>query len=245
MKSTSSWVVSVGVASLAFYTSTARAQSNDKSAAHPEGDRPPTENVWAPWPGYDKAQTDAARNAQKAQPDTSKAQPSAGPATSPLPALPASTKALTDTPVAAEAAVAPSPAAATPAPVAAPAPQPQPPRAERPSGEWQYTEAYGWVWIPAGTNAVAVGSEPYVYVYTPAYGWTWYVSPWGWGPYYVGPWLHGPWRYSPRVWGGARGWYTPHGYVGRAGGWHGGGAWHGGGGFRGGFHGGGFHGGHR
>src|SRR5579859_1257578 len=81
-------------------------------------------------------------------------------------------------------------------------------------GEWVYTEAYGWVWVPAGSSAYASGAEPYVYVYTPVYGWTWYVSPWGWGPYYRGAWERSAWgwSYGPRVWGG-RSWATPRGYV--------------------------------
>jgi uncharacterized membrane protein YgcG len=135
----------------------------------------------------------------------------------------------------------------TPAPAqAAPAPA---------TGQWVWSEEYGWIWVPNGATTYAVGGDPYVYIYTPVYGWTWYASPWGWGPYYYGVWAHRPWgwRYAPHVWYG-RGWMAPRfgayyhgrvgghwgGYRGGYGGYHGG--FHGGGGFRGG---GGFHGGRR
>jgi hypothetical protein len=102
---------------------------------------------------------------------------------------------------------APAPAQPPPAP-AQPQPLPPPPTqtpvaAPAPSGQWVYTDAYGWIWVPAGASTYEVGAQPYVYLYTPAYGWTWYVSPWGWGPYYVGPWVHRAWG-VPHVWYGGR-----------------------------------------
>lgn len=73
-------------------------------------------------------------------------------------------------------------------------PPPSPPQAkgsEQPapsSGQWVFTEQYGWIWMPYGdaySYAPEDGKgEPYVYVYYPAVGWTWVVAPWiwGWGP---------------------------------------------------------------
>jgi hypothetical protein len=92
------------------------------------------------------------------------------------------------------------------APQYAPQPEPAqavtepapPPAAGRvyvyPSGQWVYTEGYGWVWVPAGSSTTVVEGTPYTYLYTPSYGWTWYVSPWGWGPYRYGAWVVHPWR---------------------------------------------------
>jgi len=70
------------------------------------------------------------------------------------------------------------------------------------AGQWVYTDAYGWIWVPAGSTSYEVASQPYVYLYTPSYGWTWYVSPWGRGAYYAGPWVHArsyAWG-APHVW---------------------------------------------
>lgn len=118
---------------------------------------------------------------------------------------------------------------------------------ERPAnpevGQWVQT-ADGYIWVPNGSNTVAVEGVPYTYLYTPAYGWTWYASPWGWGPYAYGPWVSHPWPFGYRAWGyGAGGWGW-RGGVGYRGGVYG----HGYGGYRGGggahFGGGGGH-GHR
>ncbi|HXX70175.1 MAG TPA: hypothetical protein VEK07_23550 [Polyangiaceae bacterium] len=88
------------------------------------------------------------------------------------------------------------------------------PSAQSAQGQWVYTDQYGWVWVPAGTDTSAVGDEPYAYLYAPAYGWTWLVSPWGWGPFTYGYWpLWGSYRYIPRHYG-----YGPYGY-GRGLGW--------------------------
>jgi hypothetical protein len=93
-------------------------------------------------------------------------------------------------------------------------------------GQWIYTDRYGWIWVPAGSEATTVAAQPYVYLFAPTYGWTWFVSPWGFGPYRAGPWVHArgalprvgvgpraPYRYygGPRVWYGYHG-VTPHAY---------------------------------
>jgi len=99
----------------------------------------------------------------------------------------------------------PSPAAPTAQPPA-PVTEAQPP-AVYATGRWVYSDEYGWLWIPAGSEVVDVEGVPYAYLYTPSYGWTWYVSPWGWGAYYYGPWVRHPWH--PYGW--RRGWVaSPH-----------------------------------
>ena len=135
---------------------------------------------------------------------------------------------------------------------AAPPPQAMPPQvAVQSGGEWQYMDGEGWVWVPTGTAAYNVESQPYVYLYTPSYGWTWYVSPWGWGPYYRGGWVHSPY-WGRGAWGHYAGGHPVFGgahygggHSGHSGGHYGGGHYggHGGGGHSGGGHGGGGHGG--
>jgi hypothetical protein len=139
---------------------------------------------------------------------------------------------------------------APPAPQYAPPQYAAPPPAQVPvqtSGEWQFLDGEGWVWVPAGTAAYNVESQPYAYLYTPTYGWTWYVSPWGWGPYYRGGWIHAPYWGRGGAWGHYYGGHAVYGHGGYGGGHYGGG-YHGGGyhggGRGGGGHGGG-HGGHR
>jgi hypothetical protein len=130
----------------------------------------------------------------------------------------------------------------TEAPATAPAPPPkQPPAppsaqaqkgqaAANPTGQWVYTNQYGWVWAPYGDQYVSAtegAAQPYEYVYEPDLGWTWLAAPWiwGWGPLpYWG--VYGPWHF---------GWYGRYYGVGRWGGYHWGGAYG-----RGGFRGGGF-----
>jgi hypothetical protein len=59
-------------------------------------------------------------------------------------------------------------------------------------GQWVYTQQYGWVWMPYGSQytytPTQTGVYPSEYVYSPSYGWSWVVAPWvfGWGitPYY-------------------------------------------------------------
>src|SRR4029077_1075561 len=105
----------------------------------------------------------------------------------------------------------PAPAEAPPAPPAqVPAPPQQPiesasPQATQPApemaqpaptataqGQWVYTQQYGWVWMPYGSQytytPAQTGVYPSEYVYSPSYGWSWVVAPWvfGWGitPYF-------------------------------------------------------------
>lgn len=151
-----------------------------------------------------------------------------------------------------------------PMPTDAPPPPPaQPPSApeqldssvaaQSPStGQWVFTNQYGWVWMPYGAQYVyeptVEGAYPYSYLYYPSYGWTWVVSPWVWG---WGPWPHfGYWGPRYFVWYHGFGWHRPGwGYYAFRSGWvppYGHAPyyrWHGGGyrpgfGYRGGFHGG-------
>jgi hypothetical protein len=79
-------------------------------------------------------------------------------------------------------------------------PAPPPPQVQAPTeatqaaadGQWVYTEQYGWVWMPYGSQytyePTQAGAYPSEYVYYPSYGWTWLTAPWvfGWGaaPYF-------------------------------------------------------------
>jgi hypothetical protein len=63
------------------------------------------------------------------------------------------------------------------------------------TGQWVYTNQYGWVWMPYGQQYVDEGtygaSSPYQYVYCVGVGWSWVAAPWlwGWGAYpYFGVW---------------------------------------------------------
>ena len=105
-------------------------------------------------------------------------------------------------------------------------------------GQWVYTQQYGWLWMPYGSEYVyspdadSDYAEPYAYVYEPAYGWNWVVAPWVWG---FGPRVSfgffGPWRFP---------WYRGYAVHARPG-FHA--TLRDRGGFRGGVRGGGFHGG--
>jgi hypothetical protein len=81
-----------------------------------------------------------------------------------------------------------------------------------PSGQWVYTEGYGWVWMPyeqAYTYVSPAEDDAYAYVYYPASGWQWIHAPWVlgvgprpyWGP--LGPvrfgWYAHPWFHPRRV----------------------------------------------
>ncbi len=98
------------------------------------------------------------------------------------------------------------------------------------TGQWVYTDQYGWVWMPYGDAYSYVppnGAVPDMYVYYPAVGWCWLVAPWlwGWGPMpFFG--VYGPWHFG---WYG-HGYGRWHGFVGHYGnvGWGGRGYWHGG-----------------
>jgi hypothetical protein len=77
-----------------------------------------------------------------------------------------------------------------------------------PSGQWVYTDGYGWVWMPyeqSYTYVTPAEDDAYAYVYYPAGGWTWIRAPWVigigprpyWGPagpvrfvWYAHPWFH-------------------------------------------------------
>jgi hypothetical protein len=67
----------------------------------------------------------------------------------------------------------------------APAPEAVAP-APGPSGQWVYTNQYGWVWMPYGANYTYVpgGNVAYSYAFYPHFGWRWISSPWvlGFGP---------------------------------------------------------------
>jgi len=156
---------------------------------------------------------------------------------------------------------APQPATQPPAPPTNPPPVQAQQQAA--TGQWVYTQQYGWVWMPYGDQYIyspenATGTVyPYEYVYAPAYGWEWVTAPWiwGWGPeLYFG--VRGPGHFRwYHGWGHGR---VFAGHGGRAPGFHGGfhghvggghvgggrvGGGHFGGGHFGGGHGGGGHGG--
>ena len=106
---------------------------------------------------------------------------------------------------------------ATPAPPSA-APAPPDAAQTQAEGQWVYTDRYGWIWVPAGSEAATANAQPYVYLYAPTYGWNWFLSPWGFGPYRAGPWIHavhaGPWPRAPyRYYTGPSVWYGYHGVV--------------------------------
>jgi hypothetical protein len=114
-------------------------------------------------------------------------------------------------------------------PLAMPAPPPPPQvapadygavatvAAPAPSGQWVYTNQYGWIWSPYDSNYtyVAGPGAAYTFAFYPHFGWRWMASPWVLG---VGPspfWGRlGPSRYA---------WYGHPGFRGFAprGGWYG------------------------
>ncbi|HVU52198.1 MAG TPA: hypothetical protein VHL80_15980 [Polyangia bacterium] len=136
---------------------------------------------------------------------------------------------------------------------------PQEVQQDPPTGQWVYTQQYGWVWMAYGDQYTYAptqeGVYPQAYVYYPSYGWTWLAAPWvfGWGvsPYWgvYGP-AHFGW-YGRLAAGGWRGYNGAYGIRAGSGGY----GYRGGyvarpgyGGFSGGSHvggsiGGGFHGG--
>ncbi len=93
------------------------------------------------------------------------------------------------------------------------------------SGQWVYTNQYGWVWMPYGNSYTYVppgGDAPDMYVYYPTIGWCWVVAPWvwGWGPMpFFG--VYGTARFGWYGFGFGR-WY---GFAGPYGGWGGRGVW--------------------
>lgn len=122
------------------------------------------------------------------------------------------------------------PAEAVPAPPSEPPAPPVDQQTASPTdstGQWVYTQQYGWVWAPYGDTYSYVppdgAGEPYEYVYYPSYGWTWLVAPWVWGigpwPYFgiFGPshfgWFHHGWWRTPGRWHfGPRGTFTHRGF---------------------------------
>jgi len=93
------------------------------------------------------------------------------------------------------------------------------------SGQWVYTQQYGWVWMPYGAQYVYdssdQGSYPYQYAYEPTDGWTWLSAPWvlglGAAPDFgvYGP-SHYPW-YSRAVYSGRYARAYGYGYAGAGG----------------------------
>jgi hypothetical protein len=69
------------------------------------------------------------------------------------------------------------------------------------TGQWVYTNQYGWVWMPYGRQYIDEGNygdnSPHEYVYSPGLGWSWVAAPWLWGwgvyPYFGG---RGPSRFG-------------------------------------------------
>jgi len=57
-----------------------------------------------------------------------------------------------------------------------------------PSGQWVFTQEYGWLWMPYDRMYAQVVENParrfgysavaYEYAYYPAFGWRWVVAPW-------------------------------------------------------------------
>lgn len=133
--------------------------------------------------------------------------------------------------------MAPPPQTAPPGAAAAPGQQApaQGPAAPRPAGtgQWVFTDQYGWVWMPYGDRYTYLppdGATPSMYVYYPEAGWCWVVAPWLWGlgprPYFVaGPRFYLWFGVGLGRWYGFAGPYRHWGWPGRAY-WHGGG-WHG------------------
>ena len=68
-----------------------------------------------------------------------------------------------------------------------PAPPPPPPPdavpAPQQSGQWLYTQEYGYVWMPYGDQYVTQGpAGPAAYVFGAGIGWRWVAAPWLYGP---------------------------------------------------------------
>ncbi len=125
----------------------------------------------------------------------------------------------------------PPPSAELPAP---PSNEPEASEQVAPTGQWVYTDQYGWVWMPYGDAYSYVpsnGAEPDMYVYYPSVGWCWVVAPWLWGfgplPFFgiYGPWHFGWYGHGYGHWYGFANHYGNAGW-GVRGYWHGG-QWHG------------------
>ncbi len=76
------------------------------------------------------------------------------------------------------------------------------------SGDWQYSDPYGYVWRPR----VAEGWAPYQegrWDWEDYYGWNWVsYDPWGWAPYHYGRWFNDGlgWGWYPGAMGGFYSW---------------------------------------
>ena len=163
-------------------------------------------------PGLARAQQVGAQPAA-AQPSEQPAAPAVQPS-SPAPVeTPPSPPAQLPPPPQQPVQAAPAEAAAEPAPMTQ-QPEPQSAEATNAQGQWVYTQQYGWVWMPYGSQytyaPTQAGVYPSEYVYYPSYGWTWIAAPWvfGWGvsPYFG---AYGPSHF---------GWY--HHWVGVGHGYH-------------------------
>lgn len=81
-------------------------------------------------------------------------------------------------------------------------------------GRWQYSDPYGYVWVPQVSNDWA----PYQqgrWAWEDYYGWSWVsYDPWGWAPYHYGRWFRGSfgWGWYPGVIGAS--YYWAPAYVG-------------------------------
>lgn len=78
------------------------------------------------------------------------------------------------------------------------------------SGEWLYTQDYGYVWRPFDNVISRYDNwSPYRYGqwrWVPYYGWTWVNDePWGWATYHHGRWVYyrGRWVWTPYSYGRA------------------------------------------
>lgn len=109
----------------------------------------------------------------------------------------------------------PTPSDSSTMPPAAPVPVPERVLIAT-TGQWVYTAAGGYLWVPSNATGYLVGGVPATYLYTEELGWTWYTSPWGIGPFKLGSWVARPWSSGFRAWapgpdGGT--WHTaPYGH---------------------------------
>jgi hypothetical protein len=67
------------------------------------------------------------------------------------------------------------------------------------TGQWVYTQQYGWLWMPydARYTSVTGPNVAFEYVFQPAYGWRWISAPWVLGIGVAPRWGHlGPRHYA-------------------------------------------------
>ena len=89
-------------------------------------------------------------------------------------------------PSAAPAQLPPAPPEQLPPPPQQQVQQAEPEAAQAPAtGQWVYTQQYGWVWMPYGDQytyaPTQAGTYPQEYIYSPSYGWEWLAAPWVFG----------------------------------------------------------------